>query len=442
MDIPQPIRAIPVGNGTLDMIRRRAIPALGAVVLAVMLWDLANHRDGPTIQIFFPRLYMWFFGAFAVAVVWGTLKAIRTPIWRLAAAVVLLAMAILAVVGTPDSFPFYAPGQDLHVIEGQRVRQVDDLNFSVLGTEVRPGALDNRLQDGVLWMKDSWKVFFRGLTNNLLKIMVPMNFALLEMPMWLFIVISALAAWRVSGYKVAIGTIAGLGFLAIFELWSASMLTMTVIGTATFLSIATAIPVGIAMAKSDTVEGMIRPVLDTMQTMPSFVYLIPAIYFLGIGIVPAVMATLIYAVPPAIRLTNLGIRLVSPELIEAARAFGTTPTQLLLKIQLPLARPTIMAGVNQTIMMALAMVVIAALVGAGGLGAEVYAGISQLEFGRGFMGGLGIVVLAVIIDRVTQGMAKDPRVQERRLARNTHTTRARPGLLGTILRAFRPSPVG
>jgi glycine betaine/proline transport system permease protein len=158
-------------------------------------------------------------------------------------------------------------------------------------------------------------------------------------------------------------------------------------------------------------EGMIRPVLDLMQTMPSFVYLIPAIYFLGIGLVPAVMATMIYAVPPAIRLTNLGIRLVSPELIEAARAFGTTPMQLLLKIQLPLARPTIMAGVNQTIMMALAMVVVAALVGAGGLGAEVYAGIQQLEFGRGLNGGLAIVVLAVILDRVTQGMAKDPRMQ-------------------------------
>ena len=189
------------------------------------------------------------------------------------------------------------------------------------------------------------------------------------------------------------------------------MLTITVIVTATVLSIVMAIPVGIAMAKSNALEGMIRPVLDLMQTMPSFVYLIPAIYFLGIGIVPAVMATIIYAVPPAIRLTNLGIRLVSPELIEAARAFGTTPTQLLLKIQLPLARPTIMAGINQTIMMALAMVVVAALVGSGGLGAEVYAGIQQLEFGRGLMGGLAIVVLAVILDRVTQGMAKDPRMQ-------------------------------
>ena len=411
MDIPQSIRAIPVGGSAMETVRRRALPVLGAVALAVMLWDLFNHREGPTIQVFYPRLYMWLFGAFALALVWGTLKSIRRPVWRLGVAALLLVMAVLAVWGTPDSFPFYAPGQDQHEIEGQRVRQIDDIKFNVFGTEVRPGALDNRLQDLVLWMKDNWKAFFRGLTNNLLKLMVPMNQALLEMPMWLFITISALAAWRVSGYKVAIGTVVGLGFLAVFDLWPASMLTMTVIGTATFLSIALAIPLGILMAKSDVVEAAMRPVLDTMQTMPSFVYLIPAIFFLGIGIVPAVMATMIYAVPPAIRLTNLGIRLVSPELIEAARAFGTTPTQLLLKIQLPLARPTIMAGVNQTIMMALAMVVVAALVGAGGLGGEVYAGISQLEFGRGFMGGFGIVVLAVIIDRVVQGMARDPRTR-------------------------------
>ena len=354
---------------------------------------------------------MWLFGAFVVALVWGTLKAIRAPLWRLCAAALFLAMAALAVFGSPDSFPLYAPGQDQHVIEGQRVRGIDDISFGLLGWEVKPASLDNKVDEVVKWMVDNWKGFFRGLSNGLLKIMVPMNNALQEMPMWLFITISALAAWRVSGYRVAALTVLGLLFIGVFSLWPEAMLTCTVIVTATVLSIVTAIPVGIAMAKSDVLEGAIRPVLDLMQTMPSFVYLIPAIFFLSIGIVPAVMATMIYAVPPAIRLTNLGIRLVSPELIEAARAFGTTPTQLLLKIQLPLARPTIMAGVNQTIMMALAMVVVAALVGAGGLGAEVYAGIQQLEFGRGLMGGLAIVVLAVILDRVTQGMAKDPRMQ-------------------------------
>jgi glycine betaine/proline transport system permease protein len=183
---------------------------------------------------------------------------------------------------------------------------------------------------------------------------------------------------------------------------------MTVVGTATFLSMVLSIPIGIAMSKSDRIEAAMRPVLDMAQTMPSFVYLIPAIFFLGIGMVPAVFATIVYAVPPGIRLTNLGIRLVSPELKEAARAFGTTPWQMLVKVELPLARPTIMAGMNQTVMMALAMVVIATLVGAGGLGSDVYAGVQQLEFGRGLMGGIAIVVLAVIIDRISQGFAQDP----------------------------------
>ena len=411
MDIPQSIRAIPVSGSALEIVRRRVVPVLGAVILAVMLWDLFNHREGRVLEVFFPRLYMWLFGAFAVVLVWGTLKAIRAPMWRVAVGALLLAMAGTAIVGTPDSFPFYAPGQDQHVIEGQRVRPIDKLSISLLGSEITPASLDNKVDEVADWMIANWKAFFRGLTNNLLKIMVPMNRALQEMPMWLFIAISTLAAWRVSGYRIAIVTVVGLLFIAIFDLWPEAMLTMTVVSTATFLSILTAIPVGILMAKNDKMEGAIRPVLDMMQTMPSFVYLIPAIFFLGIGLVPAVMATMVYAVPPAIRLTNLGIRLVSPDLIEAARAFGTTPTQLLIKIQLPLARPTIMAGVNQTIMMALAMVVVAALVGAGGLGAEVYAGIQQLEFGRGLMGGLAIVVLAVILDRVTQGMAKDPRAR-------------------------------
>jgi glycine betaine/proline transport system permease protein len=146
-----------------------------------------------------------------------------------------------------------------------------------------------------------------------------------------------------------------------------------------------------------------------MQTMPSFVYLIPAIYFLGLGKVPAVMATMIYAMPPAMRMTNLGIRLVSQDLVEAARSFGTTPLQMLIKIQLPMARPTIMAGVNQTIMMALAMVVVASMVGARGLGYDILSGIQNLEFGTGLMAGFAIVILAVVIDRIAQGFARDPR---------------------------------
>ena len=238
--------------------------------------------------------------------------------------------------------------------------------------------------------------------------MVPLQKELQDMPWYLFAGLLYLIAWKVNGHKVAVFSVLGLFTLNIFNLWDGAMVTMAVVGTATFLSIVIAVPVGILAAKSDRVEKMVKPMLDMAQTMPSFVYLIPAIFFLGIGMVPAVFATIIYAVPPGIRLTNLGIRLVSPELKETARAFGTTPWQLLVKVELPLARPTIMAGINQTVMMALAMVVIAALVGAGGLGADVYAGVQQLEFGRGLMGGLGIVILAVIIDRISQGFVKDP----------------------------------
>jgi glycine betaine/proline transport system permease protein len=160
------------------------------------------------------------------------------------------------------------------------------------------------------------------------------------------------------------------------------------------------------MARNDVAEQIIRPLLDLMQTMPSFVYLIPALMLFGLGKVPALLSTFIYAVPPAIRLTNLGIRQVAPDVIECGKAFGSTSRQLLFKVQLPLAMPTIMAGVNQTIMMALAMVVIASMIGAGGLGKEVLTGIAQLKVGKGFAGGISIVILAIIMDRITQALTQ------------------------------------
>jgi len=161
------------------------------------------------------------------------------------------------------------------------------------------------------------------------------------------------------------------------------------------------------------VERALRPLLDGMQTMPSFVYLVPAVFFFGLGKVPAVVAAFIYAVPPSIRLTNLGIRQVPEEIVEAGRAFGSTPSQLLLKIQFPLALPTILAGVNQTVMMALAMVVIASMVGAAGLGLEVLTGMNRLNVGQGFIAGFAIVIIAIIIDRVTQSLGKTRGLQER-----------------------------
>ena len=172
------------------------------------------------------------------------------------------------------------------------------------------------------------------------------------------------------------------------------------------MSVLVGIPLGILAATNDRFEAMLKPILDGMQTMPSFVYLIPAVFFFGLGKVPAVVATFIYAVPPCIRLTNLGIRQVSKEIVEAGKAFGCNALQLLFKIQLPLARPTIMAGVNQTVMMALAMVVIASMIGASGLGLEVLRGIQRLDVGRGFLAGISIVIVAIIIDRVSQSLGK------------------------------------
>ena len=415
MDITRSNSTVRTLSSTATL-RRWGVRGIFVVLAAFVVWDLTmKYMDGPTMVHFFPRLYVWLFLGLMGLLVWSTLKVLGHWRWRLAFGLVIALAAIFVIRGTSDSFPFLAPGQETTFYdsnaEKERTVPVKPVSVSIFGVEVRPGALDNKMDDGVKWAVKHWRSYFQTLRNGLLKALVPLEKALQGMPWWLFIGSVALISWRVSGYKVALFSIGGLLFIGLFGLWDNAMRTMAVVGTATFMSVGVAIPVGILMSKSDRLQGAMQPVLDLMQVMPSFVYLVPAIFFLGLGKVPAVMATMIYAVPPAMRLTNLGIRLVSPELIEAARAFGTTPWQLLIKIQLPLARPTIMAGVNQTILMALAMVVVASMVGAKGLGADVLAGINQLEFGRGLMGGIGIVILAIIIDRTTQGLAKDPRSQ-------------------------------
>ena len=396
--------------GSTTSLRKWGFRGTFVLVAAFVIWDLTmKYMDGPTMVNFFPRLYLYIFLGSMGLLVWSTMKFLGHWRWRLAFGLVVALAAIFTIRGTSDSFPFFAPGQEI-TVEG-RSTEVKSVSLNVFGLSIRPGALDNRMDDGVKWAVRHWRSYTQTLKNGLLKALVPLEKGLQGMPWWLFIGSVALVAWRVSGYRIALISIGGLLFIGLFDLWDNAMRTMAVVGTATAMSVAVAVPVGILMSKSDKLQGAMRPVLDLMQVMPAFVYLIPAIFFLGLGKVPAVMATMIYAVPPAMRLTNLGIRLVSPELIEAAKAFGTTPWQLLIKIQLPLARPTIMAGVNQTIMMALAMVVVASMVGAKGLGADVLAGIAQLEFGRGLMGGIGIVILAIIIDRISQGLAKDPRSQ-------------------------------
>ena len=207
-------------------------------------------------------------------------------------------------------------------------------------------------------------------------------------------------------WKLTFGVLAAFILIGYFGMWADTMRTLAIITVATLLSISIGVPIGIAMARSDRVQTIVTPILDIMQTMPAFVYLIPVVMLLGIGKVPGILAVLVYAIPPVIRLTNLGIRLVDKDVVEAAIAFGATRRQRLLEVQLPLALPTIMAGINQTIMMALAMVVIASMIGVKGLGQPVLKAITNQYFTMGLLNGLAIVVIAIVFDRVSQAYAK------------------------------------
>ena len=256
------------------------------------------------------------------------------------------------------------------------------------------------------WITIKGEFIFDAIGKFLLMPILYLERFLLWLPWFVIIILVMLAAWRIKGWKMTLGVGVALVFIGALGLWEESMKTLAIVIAATLLAIIFGVPTGIAMAQNERVKNIIHPILDLMQTMPSFVYLIPALMFFGLGKVPALISTFIYAVPPVIRLTDLGIRQVAEDVVEAARAFGATSRQLLTKVQIPLATPTIMAGVNQTIMMALSMVVVASMIGAGGLGSEVLNGIARLEVGRGFNGGISIVILAVIIDRLTQNLAK------------------------------------
>jgi glycine betaine/proline transport system permease protein len=218
----------------------------------------------------------------------------------------------------------------------------------------------------------------------------------------------AALVWGVSrrNLKMATGTLLGLLLIESMQLWSLSMETLALVISSTIVALMIGIPVGVLCSRNDTANGVITPILDLMQTMPSFVYLIPAVIFFGLGNVPGIIATVVFAMPPTIRLTNLGIRQVANDLLEVAEAFGSTPRQKLLKVQLPLAMPTIMAGVNQCIMLSLSMVVIAAMIGARGLGYQVLVGIQRVDIGTGFEAGLAIVIIAMVLDRITRSLTK------------------------------------
>ncbi|MBW2545206.1 MAG: proline/glycine betaine ABC transporter permease [Deltaproteobacteria bacterium] len=256
------------------------------------------------------------------------------------------------------------------------------------------------------WILINFSGVFDAIGHVFLMMLLNIERFFLWVPWWLIIISVGILAWRVMRkWTMGVAMALMLVLIGSFGYWKLAMMTLALTTSAVAVSLAVGIPLGIFMAKSDLAETIIRPLLDAMQTMPSFVYLIPALMLFGLGKVPALFATLIYAVPPVIRLTNVGIRQVSQDTIEAARAFGASPRQILFDVQMPLAVPSIMVGINQTTMMALAMVVIASMIGSRGLGLEVLLAINRIEVGRGFEAGLCIVFLAIIIDRITNALA-------------------------------------
>jgi glycine betaine/proline transport system permease protein len=265
--------------------------------------------------------------------------------------------------------------------------------------------LDVWVSQFVDWLVDNYRELFQTIKWPVEQTLNGLDAGLNALPPLIVIAALALAAWRFSGKGLAVFTAITMTFVGLLGLWEDTMTTLAMVLCSVIFCALAGIPLGIWAGRSDNFEAGLRPVLDAMQTTPAFVYLVPIVMLFSVGNVAGVLATIVFALPPIIRLTSLGIRQVHPELVEAAQAFGATRWQVLTRVQVPLAMPTILAGLNQTIMMALSMVVIAALIGAGGLGSPVILGLNTLDIGRAVIGGLGIVLMAIVLDRITQSMA-------------------------------------
>ena len=270
--------------------------------------------------------------------------------------------------------------------------------------------LGHWVSDFVNYITNNFSGFFAGLTAVLGALVSIFTTAVSYLPSPVMIIIFAAIAWLVASWRVALLTVIGLLLILSLNLCGSSMETLGLVIASTVVSLIIGIPLGILASQYKAIEVIVRPILDFMQTMPAYVYLLPAIILLGLGNPPALIAVVVFATPPAVRLTMLGIQQVSAETVEAAQAFGATAWQTLIKVKLPQAFTTIMAGVNQVIMLALSMVVIAALIGAGGLGANVYQGLQSLNVGQSFEAGLGIVIIAIVIDRITRHIGAGKRV--------------------------------
>ncbi|PLX47924.1 MAG: proline/glycine betaine ABC transporter permease ProW [Desulfobulbaceae bacterium] len=290
---------------------------------------------------------------------------------------------------------------------------------------------DDWVEQGINWLVDNFRAAFQAVSVPIDYILTAFQTVLQATPAPLMIAIFTLISWQIAGLRLGIAAGASLFVIGAIGAWDQAMVTLALVLTSVFFCLLLGLPIGIGLARNDRASRIVRPILDAMQTTPAFVYLVPIVMLFGIGNVPGVVVTIIFALPPIIRLTILGIHQVPQELVEAANSFGASPRQLLFKVQLPLAMPTIMAGVNQTLMLALSMVVIASMIAVGGLGQMVLRGIGRLDMGLAAIGGLGIVLLAILLDRLTQAMGIDPRQRSVR-----HWYEAGPvGLLYKMLRS-------
>ncbi|CAM3774217.1 ABC transporter permease [Marinicrinis lubricantis] len=276
-------------------------------------------------------------------------------------------------------------------------------SYAIIGSKI---PLSDWVDSAEDWLNDHLGFIFERITSIISAIIEGLEWSFDSLHPLVMVLIIALLAFRFGGWKVSLFSIIGLLLIENLGYWDNTMQTLALVVTSALCSIVIGIPVGILSAKKASFYKVMQPILDFMQTMPAFVYLLPAVTFFGLGVVPGVIASVIFAVPPTIRLTYLGIQQVPKDLVEAADAFGSTSSQKLFKLQLPLAVPTIMAGINQTIMLSLSMVVIASMIGAQGIGSDVYRAVTQAKTGVGFESGLAVVILAIVLDRMTQNVIK------------------------------------
>jgi len=265
--------------------------------------------------------------------------------------------------------------------------------------------LGDAVETGVEWLTSTFAGLFDVIKVVLVSSFDGLEYVLSAPPMWLVALVLAVLAYVAKGWRLGVGALIGFAVVQGVDQWDNAMTTLALVLVASVIALAIGIPLGIWTARNDRVSAAVRPVLDFMQTMPAFVYLIPVVIIFLAGVVPGIVATIIFALAPGVRFTELGIRQVDPEVVEAGHAFGSTPGRILRQIQLPLAQPTIMAGINQVIMLALSMVVIAGMVGAGGLGLDVVSALSRVNVALGFEAGLSVVILAIYLDRITSALA-------------------------------------